>query len=206
MIEVFCGSSPNCYKILILLEDLGVDYRLVPIDLDNDPKTVSGFLEASPDGKIPAILDHGAGSEGGSRSLFESGAILLYLAEKSGRFIADNLTGRSAVLQWLFWQVSNFGPVLGQLMYFRRSVNPDQPALRHFPAQAHRLYRFLDRELQHRTHLAGTYSIANMAIYPWAALHENQGFNLPDYQNLLDWYCKMEAREAMQRVYDVEMQ
>lgn len=205
MIDVFCDSSPNGYKILILLEEIGIRYRLVSVDLSGDLASIPGFLDVSPDGRIPAIVDHGTKSGGESVLLFESGAIMLYLAEQSGQFLPRNSASRIEALKWLFWQVSNFGPTLGQLMHFRG--DPESPAqvLDYFLSQAKRLYQFLDRELGHRDYIAQEYSIADMAIYPWIAIHENQGLNIPDFPNLMRWYFDMEDREAVERAYDLKI-
>ncbi len=205
MIDVFCDSSPNGYKVLILLEETGIKYRLVSIDLGSDLTTIPGFLEASPDGKIPAIVDHDAKYEGESILLFESGAIMLYLAEQSRQFLPDNAVLRIQALKWLFWQVSNFGPTLGQLMHFRSDPESPIEILDYFFSQTKRLYQFLDRELEQRDYIAHEYSIADMAIYPWVAIHENQGLNIPDFPNLMRWYFDMEDRQAVERAYDLKI-
>ncbi|MCY4226800.1 MAG: glutathione S-transferase N-terminal domain-containing protein [Gammaproteobacteria bacterium] len=205
MIDVYCDSSPNGYKVLILLEEIGIKYRLVPVDLDGDPIAIPGFLDVSPDGKIPAIVDYGTGSDKESVQLFESGAVMLYLAEQSGQFLPEKTVSRIEVLKWLFWQVSNFGPTLGQLMHFRGDPESPPQVLDYFLSQAKRLYQFLDRELKHRDCIAHQYSIADMAIYPWVAIHENQGLNIPDFPNLMRWYFDMEEREAVERAYDLRI-
>ena len=205
MIDVFCDRSPNAYKILILLEEIGAKYRLVPVDLSGDLTPIPGFLEASPDGKIPAIVDYDEKSERVSCSVFESGAILLYLAEQAGRYLPEDASSRVETLKWLFWQTSSFGPVLGQLMHFRARKDAGQEVLGYFRDQARRLYRFLDRELAHRDYATGLYSIADMAIYPWVVLHESQGMNLPDYPGLMRWYFAMEERAAVERAYDLDL-
>ncbi|MCY4051624.1 MAG: glutathione S-transferase N-terminal domain-containing protein [Gammaproteobacteria bacterium] len=205
MIDLFCDSSPNGYKILILLEEIGIEYRLIPVDLSLDLTTIPRFLDISPDGKIPAIVDYETNSGGESVHLFESGAIMLYLAEKSGRYLSDNSFSRIEVLKWLFWQVSNFGPTLGQLMHFRSDAQSPQEVLDYFYSHAKRLYRFLDLELECRPYIAHEYSIADMAVYPWVAIHENQGLNIPDFPNLMRWYFDMEDRIAVQRAYDLRL-
>lgn len=205
MIDVYYGSSPNGYKVLILLEELEIPYRIVPVDLNGDLPAIPGFLEASPDGRIPAIVDHQPDSGAGPPcSVFESGAILLYLAQKTGRFLPKDPASRLEVMKWLFWQVATFGPVLGQLGYFRNSRSPQEEVVDYFVGQATRLYRLLDRQLEGREYVAGLYSIADMAIYPWTVLHEKQRQNLPDYPNLMRWYFAMEEREAVERAYDID--
>ncbi len=205
MIDLFCDSSPNGYKILILLEEIGIEYRLIPVDLSLDLTTIPRFLDISPDGKIPAIVDHDANSDGESVHLFESGAIMLYLAEKSGQYLSENSLSRIEVLKWLFWQASNFGPTLGKLMHFRGDLQSPEQVLDYFFLQAKRLYQFLDRELEDRDYIANEYSIADMAIYPWIVIHENQGLNIPDYPNLMQWYFAMEDRDAVERAYDLKI-
>ncbi len=188
-----------------MLEEIDIKYRLVSVDLGTDPAAIPGFLDISPDGKIPAIVDHDTRSGGEFVPLFESGAIMLYLAELSGQFLPENTVSRIEVLKWLFWQVSNLGPTLGQLVHFRGDPESPSKTLDYFFSRAKRLYQFLNRELEHRDYIAHEYSIADMAIYPWIAIHENQGLNIRDFPNLMRWYFNMEDREAVERAYDLKI-
>ncbi|MEO1291558.1 MAG: glutathione S-transferase N-terminal domain-containing protein [Pseudomonadota bacterium] len=198
MIDLYTWATPNGRKVSIMLEELGVEYRSVPIDIAKDDQFSAEFLAISPNNKIPAIIDHDTG-----RSLMESGAILLYLAEKYGRFLPDG-TARWEAIEWLMWQMGGFGPMLGQAHHFLH-FNPGVAdyAETRFATEAQRLYGVLDRQLAGRTYVCGTYSVADMAIWPWASRFEWQRVDLKAYPNVLAWYRRCAERPGVQRGYHV---
>jgi len=168
MIDFYSWKTPNGRKISIMLEETGLPYTLKPVDLTAGAQKDPGFLALSPNGKIPAILDHDA--QGGPLALFESGAILTYLADKSGRFLAPSGAARYQAMSWTYWQVGGLGPMLGQLGYFSRQKDRNEPAITRFAEEAARLLRVLNDRLAQAPYLAGEeYSIADMAIYPWVS-------------------------------------
>ena len=202
MIDFYTWTTPNGRKVSILLEELGVPYRAHAIDIGKDEQFDPAFLKIAPNNKIPAILDHETGQE-----LMESGAIMLYLARKHGRFLTEG--GEEwRVIEWLMWQMAGFGPILGQVHHFH-AYNPgvSDYAETRFRTEAARLYGVLNARLDGRAFLAGTgegaYSIADMAIWPWAARFGRQGVDLRDYPAVLDWYMRLASRPAVQRGYDV---
>lgn len=168
MIDLYTWTTPNGRKISILLEELGVPYTVRPVDIGKDEQFAPAFLAVSPNNKIPAIVDHDA--EGGDLSIFESGAILTYLADKHGRFLPASGAGRWKVLEWLAWQVGGLGPMLGQLGYFVGRAPEKVPlAINRFAEEATRLLTVMDRRLKEADYLGGDYSIADIAAYPWVA-------------------------------------
>ena len=214
MIDLYSAATPNGQKIHIMLEETGLDYRVVWIDIDKGEQFDPDFLKISPNNKIPAIVDHD-GPGGQPLSLFESGAILLYLAEKTGRFLPTEPTGRWETLQWLMWQMGGFGPMLGQAHHFNAyaPMRPGDPvvlpyAQDRYTNEARRLYGVLDRRLATREYVAaGAYTIADMAIFPWCRLHERQRQRLGDYPNVARWFDRIAARPAvakdMKRLEDI---
>ncbi len=187
-----------------MLEELGLPYNLIPIDIGKGEQFGADFISISPNNRIPAIVDHDPVESNQSVKLFESGAILLYLAEKTGQFIPEDLHGRQLVLQWLFWQMGNFGPVLGQNHHFGYYAKEKIPyAIDRYVNETSRLYAVLNRQLEGKEYIAGEYSIADMACYPWTISHERQRQNLPDFPNVMRWYFDMEQREAVERAYDI---
>ncbi|MGF1594770.1 MAG: glutathione S-transferase family protein [Kiloniellaceae bacterium] len=198
-IELYTWSTPNGRKASIALEELGLDYRVHPIDIGKDEQFAPEFLKISPNNKIPAIVDP-QGPDGTPISLFESGAILIYLAEKTGRLMPQDPRARYTALQWLMWQMGGFGPMLGQAHHFRRFAKEQIPyAIERFTNETRRLYGVLDKRLQEVDYVAGDYSIADIAIFPWAARHEWQGIALEDFPALKRWYDAIAARPAVRK-------
>lgn len=198
MIELFFFPSPNGQKALIALEELGLEYRLTPVDLAEGAQFDAAFLVISPNNKIPAIVDHGA--EGGPLPMFESGAILEYLAEQAGRLLPATMRERFAVKQWLYWQVGHLGPMAGQAHHFRAFAPEKVPyAIRRYTDEMNRLYGVLDTQLEGSEYIAGDYSIADIACWPWIVPHERQGQSLGDFPNLRAWFERVGARPAVRR-------
>jgi GST-like protein len=201
MIEVFFAPTPNCWKVTILLEELDVPYRTTPVDLGEGGQFKPEFLAISPNNRVPAIIDH-APLQGEPRPIFESGAILLYLAEKYGRFLPSDPADRFICIEWLMWQMSALGPMLGQHGHFRLYAEEQHPyALDRFRREAERLYAVLDRRLEATGRfLAGDdYTIADIACFPWVMTHKAQGFDLADYPSIKRWFADLRARPALQR-------
>lgn len=198
-IAVYHAPTPNGWKITICLEEMGLPYRLIPVRLGQE--LPDGFDAASPNGKIPAIVD-ARGSKGEPLALFESGAILLYLAEKTGQFLPSTPDGRFAVVQWLIWQVAGLGPIAGQNGHFLIYAREKLPyAIDRFGHEVRRLYAVLDAQLA-RTgkYVAGdTYTIADMACFPWIMTHKAQGLTLDEYPALKVWFAEVRARPSVQR-------
>lgn len=196
MIDLYTWPTPNGRKISIALEELGLTYSVHPIDIGAGAQFAPEFLAISPNSKIPAIVDRDTG-----RALMESGAILLYLAEKTGRLLGDD---RWVTLEWLMLQMASVGPMLGQVHHFVH-FNPGKApyAEERFRAEAGRLYGVLDRRLAAHEYLAGSYSIADIATWPWISRYEWQRMDLGAYPNLLRWYLAIADRPAVQRGYDV---
>jgi GST-like protein len=198
-IDLYAWTTPNGYKISIMLEEVGLPYREIPIDIGVGDQFVPEFLEISPNNKIPAIIDPD-GPGGSPISLFESGAILIYLAEKTGRFYGTNDRERYDVLQWLMFQMAGFGPMLGQAHHFRVYAPETIPyAVDRYTREANRLYGVMDRQLGKVKYLAGDYSIADMATFPWARSYERQGVDLAEYPNVRRWFDAINARPAVQK-------
>lgn len=199
-IQLYTWSTPNGYKVSIALEELGLAYELHPIDITKDEQFAPAFLEISPNNKIPAILDP-EGPDGQPLALFESGAILLYLAEKTGRLLPAEPRARWAAVQWLMWQMGGFGPMLGQAHHFLRFAKEEVPyAKQRYAAETRRLYGVLDKRLGEAEWLAGAdYSMADIATFPWAARHEWQQVDLADFPNVKRWFDAIAARPAVQR-------
>jgi GSH-dependent disulfide-bond oxidoreductase len=203
MIDLYYWTTPNGHKITMFLEEAGVPYRIIPIDIGKGDQFKPDFLRISPNNRIPAIIDHKPASGGKPISVFESGAILLYLAEKTGKFIPRDLQGRVEVLQWLFWQMGGLGPMAGQNHHFRNYVNEKIPyAIDRYVKETNRLYGVLNKRLADRPFVAGPdYSIADMASYPWTVSHERQGQNLDDFPHLKRWFEAIRARPATVAAY-----
>jgi len=198
-IELYTWSTPNGRKSSIALEELGLDYAVHPINITKDEQFAPDFLKISPNNKIPAIIDP-EGPDGKPISLFESGAILLYLADKTGRFMPKDARTRYDALQWLMWQMGGFGPMLGQAHHFRRFAKEQVPyAIERYTNETRRLYGVLDKHLQEAEYLAGDYSIADIATFPWAARHEWHGIALEDFPSVKRWYDAIAARPAVQK-------
>lgn len=205
MIDLYYWPTPNGHKITLFLEEVGLPYRIVPIDIGRGDQFRPEFLTIAPNNRIPAIVDHEPADGGPPLSLFESGAILLYLADKTGRFLPADPRGRAEVLQWLFWQMGGLGPMAGQAHHFRHyAPEPIPYAIERYTKEVGRLYAVLDRRLADRPFLAGEdYTIADMAAYPWIVPHERQGQKLEDFPNLARWFRTIEARPATHRAYEL---
>jgi GST-like protein len=201
MIDVHFFPSPNGLKIPMMLEECGLPYRLVEVDILRGAQFEPAFLRISPNNRIPAIVDHEAA--GGPLAIFESGAILQYLAEKSGRLLPADLQGRYEVLQWLYWQVAGLGPMAGQAHHFRQFAPEKIPyGIKRYTDEANRLYGVLDRRLDGREYIAGGYSIADVACFPWIVHHEWQGQSLADFPSLRRWFDAVRDRPATRRAYE----
>jgi len=198
-IDLYYWPTPNGWKISIMLEETETPYNLIPVDITAGDQFKPDFLAISPNNKMPTIVDP-QGFEGQPLSLFESGAILLYLADKTGQFIPKQPRDRYAVIQWLMFQMGGVGPMLGQTHHFRQYAPEKIPyAINRYTNEATRLYRVLDKQLSQVEYIAGEYSIADIAIFPWIISHEKQGQNLADYPNLQRWFDAINQRPAVQR-------
>ena len=202
MIELYFWTTPNGYKPLIFLEETGLDYALKPVNIGAGAQFEPDFLKISPNNRIPAIVDTAPIGGGKPIPVFESGAILQYLAEKTGRFLPSAPAARAEVLQWLFWQMGGLGPMAGQNHHFATYAPEKIPyAIDRYVKETARLYRVLDTRLADRDFIAGDYSIADMASYPWIVPHERQGQDLADFPNLAHWFARVAARDAVERAY-----
>lgn len=203
MIELYHWPTPNGHKITIFLEEAGLAYRLHAIDIGKGQQFTPEFLAISPNNRIPAIIDTAPVDGGDPISLFESGAILLYLAEKTGKFMPADLRGRADVLQWLFWQVGGLGPMSGQAGHFAiYAPEKIQYGIDRYTKEVNRLYGVMNTRLADRPYLAGDYSIADMASYPWVVPHERYSQTLDDFLHLKRWFEAIRARPAVIRVYE----
>jgi GSH-dependent disulfide-bond oxidoreductase len=200
MIELYFWTTPNGYKVTILLEELGLKYKVVPVHIGKGEQFGPEFLAISPNNRIPALVGHEA-PDGKPIAMFESGAIMMYLAEKSGwRFMPADIRKRYDVIQWLMFQMGNIGPMLGQAHHFRRYAKEQIPyAIERYTSEATRLYRVLDRRLGEVEFLASEYSIADMAVYPWLRPYKWQGQDVAAWPNLQRWYNAVRGRPAVQR-------
>ena len=202
MIDLHFWTTPNGYKPLIFLEEAGLDYTLKPVDIGKGEQFEPDFLKIAPNNRIPAIVDRAPADGGPPISVFESGAILHYLAEKTGHFLPRDPAARVDVQQWLFWQMGGLGPMAGQNHHFSGYAPEKIPyAIDRYVDETARLYRVLDTRLADRAFVAGEYSIADMAIYPWIVPHKNQGQDLLDFPNLARWFAVMRARDGVKRAY-----
>ena len=204
MIELYYWPTPNGHKVTMLLEEVGVPYEIKPVDISAGDQFKPDFLKISPNNRMPAIVDHVSADGGAPIAVFESGAILLYLAEKTGRFLPADLRRRTSVLEWLFWQVGGLGPMAGQNHHFAQYA-PEQIryAVDRYVKETNRLYGVLDHRLEGRAFIAGTdYSIADMAAYPWIVPHKRQGQNLDDFPNVKRWFETIRSRPATIRAYE----
>jgi len=198
-IELYTWSTPNGRKISIALEEMGLPYYVHPINIGKREQYAPEFLKISPNNKIPAIVDP-EGPDGKPISVFESGAILIYLAEKTDKFLPRAPRARVSCMEWLMFQMGNFGPLLGQAHHFRRFAKEKLPyAIERYTNEAKRLYGVMDKRLSQVEYLAGGYSIADMATLPWAARHPWQGLSLSDFPNVKRWYDAQAARPAVQK-------
>ena len=202
MIDLYFWTTPNGYKPMLFLEETGVPYTIVPVNIGKGEQFAPGFLKISPNNRIPAIVDHRPAGGGTPVSVFESGAILLYLAEKTGRFLPADVAGRTEALQWLFWQMGGLGPMGGQNLPFSAYAPQKIPyASDRYARETERLYGVLDRRLAGSEFVAGDYSIADMAIYPWILRLTREGQNLEEFPHLKRWFETIAARPATIRAY-----
>ncbi|MEO1091316.1 MAG: glutathione S-transferase N-terminal domain-containing protein [Pseudomonadota bacterium] len=203
MLELYYWTTPNGHKITMFLEEAGLDYEIRTIDIGRGDQFDPGFLQISPNNRIPALVDHAPADGAGPLSVFESGAILQYLAEKTGRFLPRETRARYATLEWLYWQMGGLGPMLGQNHHFKQyAPEPIAYAIDRYVNETTRLYRVLDKRLDGREFIAGEYSIADMACYPWIVPYERQGQALQDFPNLERWFGAVAKRPATIRAYD----
>jgi GST-like protein len=204
VIDLYYWPTPNGWKISIALEEMALPYRVKPVDIGRGEQFAPDFLAISPNGRMPAIVDDEPAGGGGPLAIFESGAILVYLAEKSGRFLPRDARGRSDVLAWLFWQVGGLGPMLGQHGHFRLYAPEKIPyAIERYERETKRLYGVLERRLAGREHICGDYSIADMACWPWVLTHKAQGIDLAGFPEVARWYGALKERPALRRGYDL---
>lgn len=203
MIELYYWATPNGHKITIFLEEANLDYQLIPINIGAGDQFKPEFLRISPNNRIPAIVDQNPPDGGEPVSVFESGAILLYLAEKTGSFLPSDVRGRKTVMEWLFWQIGGLGPMAGQNHHFVQYAPEQIPyAIDRYVRETNRLYGVMERQLEGRDYLAGDYSIADMACYPWVVPHQAQRQSLTDFPNLQRWFERIQARPAVIRAYE----
>ncbi len=200
MIDLYTWPTPNGHKIHIMLEETGLDYTLIPIDIGAGDQFDPDFLKISPNNKMPAMVDRD-GPGGEPYALFESGAMLIYLAEKCGRFMPQETRTRFDVIKWLMFQMGHIGPMLGQAHHFRAyAPEPIPYAIERYTNEAARLYKVLDLRLGEAAYLAGDdYTIADMAVFPWLRSHERQGQDLADFPNVERWFETIAARPAVER-------
>lgn len=203
MIELYYWTTPNGHKITIFLEEAGLDYKIFPINIAQGEQFNPDFLKFSPNNRIPAIRDLAPTDGGEPLGIFESGAILEYLADKTGQFLPRTPRARFDVLQWLYWQMGGLGPMAGQNHHFVQYAPERIPyAMDRYIKETNRLYGVLNKQLAGKSYIAGEYSIADMACYPWIVPHERQQQKLEDFPHLKVWFERMAARPAVQRAYE----
>ncbi len=196
MLELLTSETPNGWKVAILLEELGVPYKVTAIALTDRVQKEDWYIALNPNGRIPTLVDHDAGEF----AVFESGAILIYLAEKFGRFIPSDVAGRSRVIQWVMWQMSGLGPMMGQATVFNRYFDEKLPkVIDRYVRESQRLFAVMDRRLAENEYLAGDYSIADMACFPWVRGHEWAQVPIDGFDHLKRWFEQIGARPAVQR-------
>jgi len=204
MIDLYYWPTPNGHKITLFLEEARLPYKIVPVNIFKGEQFHPEFLRIGPNNRMPAIVDRQPKS-GDAVSIFESGAILVYLAEKSGKFLPSDVKKRYDVLQWLFWQVGGLGPMAGQANHFRAYAVEKIPyGIARYTDEVNRLYGVLNRVLSGNEFIAGAYSIADMACYPWIVGHKRQGQSLSDFPNILRWFEQIAERPATKRAYALQ--
>jgi GST-like protein len=204
MLELHYWPTPNGWKVAIALEEMELPYRVVPVNIGRGDQFRPEFLAISPNNRIPALVDPEPADGGPPLSVFESGAILLYLAEKTGRFLPGDVRGRFEAVQWLMWQMGGLGPMCGQAHHFRQYAPEKLPyAIDRYTNEVNRLYGVMDERLADREYLAGAYSVADMACWPWVVPHERQGQDLGQFPNLQRWFELLRERPAVQRGFAV---
>ncbi len=203
MIDLYYWTTPNGHKITIFLEEAGLPYTIIPVNISKGDQFKPEFLAVSPNNRIPAIVDRKPKDGGKPIPVFESGAVLLYLAEKTGKFIRADFRHKVEVMQWLFWQVGGLGPMPGQNHHFSQyAPKKIRYAIDRYVNETNRLYGVLNKHLADRAFIAGEYSIADMATYPWIVPYERQGQKLEDFPHLKRWFESIKARSAVVRAYD----
>ena len=202
MIDLHYWPTPNGHKITMFLEEAGADYRIIPVNIAKGEQFTPDFLKIAPNNRMPAIVDTAPAGGGDPISIFESGAILLYLGDKTGQFLPPETRARFEVVEWLFWQMAGLGPMLGQNFHFSRYA-PERIdyAINRYVNETNRLCGVLDRRLEGRAFIAGDYSIADMACYPWIVPHEQLGQRIDDFPNLKRWFDAIAARPATIEAY-----
>jgi GST-like protein len=204
MIDLHYWTTPNGHKITIALEEIGLPYQIVPVNISAGDQFRPEFLKISPNNRMPAIVDHTPVDNGAPLSVFESGAILEYLADKTGKLLALQTRARFETLQWLYWQMAGLGPMAGQNHHFAHYAPERIPyATQRYVQETNRLYGVLDRRLAERPHVAGNYSIADIACYPWIRMYDRQGQDLKQFPNLSRWFTALTARPAIVRAYEI---
>jgi GST-like protein len=202
MIDLYYWPTPNGHKITLFLEEAGIPYQIKPVDIGAGDQFKPEFLAFSPNNRMPAIIDHAPADGGESISVFESGAILLYLAEKTGKFLSNQVRQRKTSMEWLFWQMGGFGPMLGQNHHFARYAPEKIPyAIDRYHRETERLYGVLNKRLEGREFIADDYGIADMACYPWAAAHDWHYISLENYPNVKRWHDAIKQRPAVIKAY-----
>ena len=202
MIDLYYWTTPNGHKITMFLEETGLSYRIIPVNIGAGDQFKPDFLRISPNNRMPAIVDTEPAGGGAPIPVFESGAILLYLAEKTGRFLPSDRRARVEAIEWLFWQMANLGPMAGQNGHFNAYAPEKIPyAVNRYVNETNRLYGVLNRRLADRAYVAGDYSIADMASYPWIVPYERHGQQLDDFPNLKRWFETIRGRPATIRAY-----
>jgi len=203
MIDLYYWTTPNGHKVTMFLEETGLAYRIVPVNIGSGAQFDPAFLAISPNNRIPAIIDHAPSDGGGPLSLFESGAILLYLAQKTRKLLPADLRGQVEATQWLFWQMAGLGPMAGQNHHFARYAPEKIPyAIERYVKETNRLYGVLNHRLRDRAYIAGEYSIADIACYPWIVPYEAQGQRLEEFAHLKRWFESIRERPATVRAYE----
>jgi GST-like protein len=203
MIELYFWTTPNGYKPLMFLEETNLPYLIKPVNIGKGEQFDPAFLKIAPNNRIPAMVDTDPAGGGQPIAIFESGAILLYLADKTGKLIPQGPTGRWDAIQWLFWQMAGLGPMAGQNHHFSQYAPEKLPyAIDRYVKETNRLYGVLNKRLADREYITGTYSIADIASYPWIVPHERQGQNLADFPHLKRWFEAIKARPATGRAYE----
>lgn len=208
MIDLYYWPTPNGHKITLFLQEAGIEYRVIPVDIGKGAQFEPAFLAVSPNNKMPAIVDHAPEDGGTPLSVFESGAILLYLAEKSGQFLPTSLRARNTVLEWLFWQMAGLGPMTGQHGHFSSYAPEKIPyAMDRYKREATRLLGVLDKRLAGRDFIAGDeYSIADMACYPWIDVYKDAPLGMASFPEIERWRATIRERPATQRAYALSKQ
>ena len=206
MIDLHYWCTPNGNKVLLFLEEAGLEYKLIEVNIGRGEQFEPDFLRISPNNRIPAIVDHDPADSKGPLSVFESGAILVYLSQKTGKFIpeAEDFRKATEVLEWLMWQMGGVGPMFGQNHHFRNYAGESVAyAIERYTNETKRLYNVLNRRLEGKEFVAGEYSIADMAIYPWTLSHEKQGQDMADFPNVDAWQQRIASRPATERMQEI---